>query len=284
MTTLGQPPLVRFRHVFKVYRVADTGVVALGGVDLDVREADFVAVVGPSGSGKSTILNLIGALDRATAGVVEVDGRDLGRLDERELIVHRRDHVGFVWQGTARNLVPYLDVLGNVRLPAVASGSTIRAGRRAAMELLDLVGIAERAGHRPGQLSGGEQQRVAVAVALANAPRILLADEPTAELDSASAARVLEALRAANRELGITIVMVTHDLVAARQARRRVRLRDGKLVIEGVPADPVAPDGRLRLPNEATDALRGGGLEVEVREDGEVRIRRREGGGADHEG
>jgi len=152
------------------------------------------------------------------------------------------------------------------------------------MELLDLVGIAERAGHRPGQLSGGEQQRVAVAVALANAPRILLADEPTAELDSASAARVLEALRAANRELGITIVMVTHDLVAARQARRRVRLRDGKLVIEGVPADPVAPDGRIRLPNEATDALRGGGLEVEVREDGEVRIRRREGGGADHEG
>lgn len=283
MTTLGQPPLVRLRHVFKVYRVADTGVVALGGVDLDVRESDFVAIVGPSGSGKSTILNLIGALDQVTAGVVEVDGRDLGRLDEAELTTHRRDHVGFVWQGTARNLVPYLDVLGNVRLPAIASGSTIRAGRRAAMELLDLVGLADRSGHRPAQLSGGEQQRVAVAVALANAPRILLADEPTAELDSASAARVLEAFRAANRELGITIVMVTHDLVAARQARRRVRLRDGQLVVEGMPAEPVAPDGRLRLPNEATDALRGSGLEVEVRDDGEVRIRRHERGGTDDE-
>jgi ABC-type lipoprotein export system ATPase subunit len=276
-----QPPLVRLRHVYKVYRIADTGVVGLGGVDLDVLEGDFVAIVGPSGSGKSTILNLIGALDRATAGVVEVDGKDLGRLGERELTTHRRDHVGFVWQGTSRNLVPYLDVLGNVHLPVIASGSTIRADRRAAMELLDLVGLADRAHHRPGQLSGGEQQRVAVAVALANAPRILLADEPTAELDSVSAAGVLEVLRAANRELGVTIVMVTHDLVAARHARRRVRLRDGQLVVEGVPAEPVGTDGRLRLPAEATDALRGTDLEVEVREDGEVRIRRRERGGID---
>jgi ABC-type lipoprotein export system ATPase subunit len=275
----GEPSLVRFRHVFKVYRVGDTGVVALGGVDLDVREGEFVAVVGPSGSGKSTILNLIGGLERATAGVVEVDGKDLGRLGEDALTTHRRDRVGFMWQGTARNLVPYLDVLDNVRLPPIARGTTIAAERRTAMELLELVGLADRAKHRPGQLSGGEQQRVAVAVALANVPWLLLADEPTAELDGESAATVLEVLREANHELGVTVVMVTHDLLAARRARRQLRLRNGQLVVEGVPAEPVGPDGRLRLPREALDALANLDLELEVRDDGEVRIRRRGEGG-----
>jgi ABC-type lipoprotein export system ATPase subunit len=278
-TGFGEPSLVRFRHVFKVYRVGDTGVVALGGVDFDVLEGDFVAVVGPSGSGKSTILNLVGGLEGATAGVVEFDGRDLGRLDEDDLTAHRRDHVGFVWQGTARNLVPYLDVLDNVRLPPIARGTTITAERRSAMELLDLVGLADRAKHRPGQLSGGEQQRVAVAVALANVPRLLLADEPTAELDGESAATVLEALREVNHELRVTVIMVTHDLLAARKARRQLRLRNGQLVVEGHPAEPVGPDGRLRLPREALDALANQDLEVEVRDDGEVRIRRRGEGG-----
>ncbi len=279
ITGYGAPSLVRFRHVFKIYRIGDTGVVALGGVDLDVREGDFVAVVGPSGSGKSTILNLVGGLERVTAGVVEVDGRDLGRLDEDALTAHRRDRVGFIWQGTARNLVPYLDVLDNVRLPPIARGSTIAAERRSALELLELVGLADRAKHRPGQLSGGEQQRVAVAVALANTPRLLLADEPTAELDGESAATVLEVLQEANRELGVTVVMVTHDLLAARKARRQLRLRSGQLVVEGVPAEPVGPDGRLRLPREALDALASLDLEVEVRDDGEVRVRRRGEGG-----
>ena len=270
---------MRFRHVFKIYRIGDTGVVALGGVDFDVREGDFVAVVGPSGSGKSTILNLIGGLERATAGIVEVDGRDLGRLDEDALTAHRRARVGFVWQGTARNLVPYLDVLDNVRMPPIARGTTISAERRSAMELLELVGLADRAKHRPGQLSGGEQQRVAVAVALSNTPRLLLADEPTAELDGESAATVLETLREANQELGVTVVMVTHDLLAARRAGRQLRLRNGQLVVEGLPSEPVGPDGRLRLPREALDALANLDLEVEVREDGEVRIRRRGEGG-----
>lgn len=275
----GEPSLVRFRHVFKIYRIGDTGVVALGGVDLDIREGEFVAVVGPSGSGKSTILNLMGGLERATAGVVDVDGRDLGRLSEDDLTAHRRDRVGFVWQGTARNLVPYLDVVDNVRLPPIARGTTIAAGRRSAHELLELVGLADRAKHRPGQLSGGEQQRVAVAVALANVPRLLLADEPTAELDGESAATVLEVLDEANRELGVTVVMVTHDLLAARRAHRQVRLRNGQLVVGGMPAEPVGPDGRLRLPREALDALANLDLEVEVRDDGEVRVRRRGEGG-----
>ena len=271
--------LVRFRHVVRVYRIADTGVVALGGVDFTVGEGEFLAIVGPSGSGKSTILNLIGGLDRATAGHVLVQGRDLGRLDEDELTEYRRDRVGFVWQGTARNLVPYLTVVENVRLPSTASGTTMPAQRHTALELLEVVGLAHRAKHRPGQLSGGEQQRVAVAVALANVPKILLADEPTAELDSGSAARVLDAFRSVNEEFGVTIVMATHDLAAAGRAGRRLRLRDGQLVTEGEPVEPVGADGRLRLPSDALDALAGLDLEVEVR-DGEVRIRRREGGPA----
>ena len=269
--------LVRFRHVFKIYRIADTGVVALGGVDFDVGEREFLAIVGPSGSGKSTILNLIGGLDRATAGEVLVEGRDLGRLGEDDLTGYRRDRVGFVWQGTARNLVPYLSVLENVRLPATSRGMTIPAGQHSPYELLDVVGLADRAKHKPGQLFGGEQQRVAVAVALANVPKILLADEPTAELDSESAGMVLEAFRGVNREFGVTIVMVTHDLLASKHAGRQLRLRDGQLVVEGRPAEALGPDGRMRLPEEAVDALAGLDLEVEVR-DGEVRIRPREGG------
>jgi ABC-type lipoprotein export system ATPase subunit len=275
----GQAGLVRFRHVFKVYRIGDTGVVALGGVDFEVHEGEFVAVIGPSGSGKSTVLNLIGGLERATAGAVEIDGRDLGRLSEEDLTAHRRDRVGFVWQGTARNLVPYLSVLDNVRLPPIARGGTIAAERRTARELLDLVGLADRAKHRPEQLSGGEQQRVAVAVALANTPRLLLADEPTAELDGRSAATVLRALHEVNRELGVTVVMVTHDLLATRGADRRLRLRDGQLVVEGTPTERVDAEGALRLPREALDALTDAELEVEVRDDGEVRIRRRGEGG-----
>jgi lipoprotein-releasing system ATP-binding protein len=271
--------LVRFRHVFKIYRIGDTGVVALGGVDLDIGEGEFLAVVGPSGSGKSTILNLIGGLDRPTAGDVLVEGRDVGRLSEDELTTYRRERVGFVWQGTARNLVPYLSVLENVRLPSTARGDRIPAGRHTPHELLEVVGLGHRAKHRPGELSGGEQQRVAVAVALSNVPKILLADEPTAELDSESSANVLEAFRGVNQEFGVTIVMATHDLVAAQRARRRVRLRDGQLVREGAPTEPLGPDGRLRLPSEAADALAGLDLEVEVR-DGEVRIRRRGEGAA----
>jgi ABC-type lipoprotein export system ATPase subunit len=186
--------------------------------------------------------------------------------------------VGFVWQGTARNLVPYLSVLENVKLPAASRGTTMAAGHHSAHELLDVVGLADRAKHKPGQLSGGEQQRVAVAVALANVPKILLADEPTAELDSASAERVLEAFRGVNQEFGVTIVMVTHDLLAARRAGRQMRLRDGQLAVAGTPAEPLGADGRLRLPDAAVDALAGLDLEVEVH-DGEVRIRRRGEGG-----
>lgn len=269
----GADAIVRLRHAYKVYRVGDVGVVALAGVDLDVMPAEFLAVVGPSGAGKSTILNLVGGLDRASAGVIEVEGRDLGLLSDQELTEYRAERVGFVWQGTARNLVPYLSVRDNIRLP-----STIRRTRVAKHHdvdgLLELVGLTERADHTPDMLSGGEQQRVAIAAALSNTPAILLADEPTAELDSESAERVLEAFRTVNHEFHVTIVMVTHDLVAARRAHRRVRVRDGRMVHEGVPLEPVADDGRVRLPDEAVAALGGQELEVEVTPD-EVRLRRR---------
>ena len=266
--------LIRFRHVFKVYRVADTGVVALGGIDLEIERGEFLAVVGPSGAGKSTILNMVGGLDRASAGEVFVDGQDLGLLDDNALTRYRAGRVGFVWQGTARNLVPYLNVRDNVRLPGTVHRSAEQARRQDASDLLRLVGMSERMQHRPGMLSGGEQQRVAIAVALANTPMILLADEPTAELDSESSARVLEAFRAVNAEFGTTIVMVTHDLAAARTADRRIRVRDGRVLHEGLHVDPIGDDGRVKLPDEAVSAIGGVELEVEVVPD-EVRLRRR---------
>jgi ABC-type lipoprotein export system ATPase subunit len=275
----AQASFIRFRHVYKVYRVADTGVVALGGVDLDIDRGEFLAVVGPSGAGKSTILNLVGGLDRASAGVVEVDGRDLSLLPDDDLTAYRAERVGFVWQGTARNLVPYLSVRENVRLPGTIHRSVEQARSRTADELLALVGMADRAGHKPSMLSGGEQQRAAIAVALTNTPAILLADEPTAELDSESAGRVLEAFAAVNREFGVTIVMVTHDLAAAKVAGRTIRVRDGRVLHEGLPIEPIGDDGRVRLPDQAAAAIGGGELEVEITHD-EVRLRRRDGGHA----
>lgn len=269
----GEDALIRLRHVYKVYRVSDNGVVALAGVDLDVAAGEFLAVVGPSGSGKSTILNLVGGLDRSSSGAVEVDGHDLGLLSDDELTRYRSSRVGFVWQGTARNLVPYLTVRENVRLPRTIRGDSER-GSADIDELIALVGMSDRRDHRPGMLSGGEQQRAAIAVALANTPQILLADEPTAELDSQSATAVLGAFRAVNAEFGTTLVMVTHDLIAARAADRRIRVRDGRVLHEGLAVSPIGEDGRVRLPDEAIAALGDTELEAEVSPD-EVRLRRR---------
>jgi len=265
--------LIRLEHVYKVYRVADTGVAALGGVTFDVARGEFVALVGPSGSGKSSILNLVGGLDRPTAGAVEVAGRDLGRLSDDELTEYRRDRVGFVWQGTARNLVPYLTVAENVDLPLLATDRAAGDRRTRVGTLLELVGLADRARSLPWMLSGGEQQRAAVAVALANLPAVLLADEPTAELDSAAGDRVLGAFRAACADFGTTVLMVTHDLLAAARADRTLRLRDGRIRHAAQPGR-VDETGNLIVPEEVVAALAGSDLEVEMT-DGEVRIRKR---------
>jgi putative ABC transport system ATP-binding protein len=272
--------LVRFHNVVKVYRIADTGVLALGGVTFEVERGEFLAVLGPSGSGKSTTLNLIGGLDRASAGSVVVDGQDLGLLGDEALTRYRAERIGFVWQGTARNLVPYLNVRDNVRLPSAVRRRVVSARERDADELIGAVGLADRRDHLPGQLSGGEQQRAAIAVALANTPSILLADEPTAELDSDASELVLSAFEAVNAAFGVTIVMVTHDLAAARRAGRRIRGRDGQVMHDGTPMDPVGADGTVRLPHEAAAALEGLDLEMELRDD-EVWLRRRQERGHD---
>ena len=273
---------VRFVDVFKVFRVGDTGVAALAGVDLAIESGEFVALVGPSGSGKSSALHLMGGLDRASAGVVAVEDDDLGLLDDAALTRHRADRVGFVWQGAARNLVPYLSALDNIRLQRRVPGRTVHIRRGSTAEttpegLLELVGLRDRADHLPAQLSGGEQQRTAIAVALANDPPLLLADEPTGELDGESASRVLAVFRDVSTHLGTTIVMSTHDLLAARAADRVIYLRHGHASEVGLPVPPLGEDGTLHLPLEVADVLGAEPLEVTIRPE-DVVIRRGRGG------
>ncbi len=265
-------PSIRLDRVYKVYRVGDTGVAALGGVTLEVGEGTFAAIVGPSGAGKSSILNLIGGVDAPTAGTVSVGGNDLGLLDDRERARFRRREVGFLWQGATKNLVPYLTAAQNVGLPMVLAGASVGSSARRADELLELLGLEDRKRFLPQMLSGGEQQRVAVAVALANSPSVLLADEPTAEIDSEGADRVLRALRDASGETGATVVMATHDLVAAGRADVTYRLIDGRL---RTPTSQARVDaaGRLTLPDEAARLVGLSDVEVEIEAD-EVRIRR----------
>lgn len=205
---------------------------ALDAVDLDVARGEFLAVVGVSGSGKSTLLHLLGGLDAPSGGSIAVDGRDLGSMSSYERSLYRRAVVGFVFQQF--HLVPNLDAAGNVELALLFQGRPRAERRRLAREALERVGLASRATHRPGELSGGEQQRVAIARALVHKPPLLLADEPTGNLDRRTAAVVMDAIAAAHRDLGATIVMVTHDeAMAARAASRVVRLRDGRFAEEG---------------------------------------------------
>jgi ABC-type lipoprotein export system ATPase subunit len=210
-----------------------------------------VAIVGASGSGKSTLLNILSGLDTPTAGIARVAGYDLLNLSAKRRLSYRRRTVGFVWQQTGRNLLPYLTALENVELPMqLAGGRGRRARRERARELLDLVGVGYCADRRPGQLSGGEQQRCAVAVAVANDPEVLFADEPTGELDEATGAEVFAALRTINAELGVTVVVVTHDQAVATQVRRTVAIRDGRTASEVRRTARVGADGSTELVSE----------------------------------
>ena len=224
--------VVEAQGLARIYGAGPAQVRALDGIDLCVRRGEFLAVVGVSGSGKSTLLHLIGALDTPSAGRLCVNGRDLGSLSSYERAVYRRTTVGFVFQ--AFHLVPSMTALANVTLALTLQGTYGKERERRAAEALRRVGLGQRLGHRPGELSGGEQQRVALARALAHRPPLLLADEPTGNLDRRTAAEVIELIREINREQGTTVVMVTHDEeTAGRHAGRVLRMRDGRVAGEG---------------------------------------------------
>jgi putative ABC transport system ATP-binding protein len=220
--------MIDIRDLVMRLAAGSRAVTILDGVSLAVPAGEFVAVTGPSGSGKSTLLGLIAGLDRPTAGAIHVDGHDLATLDEDGLARLRRERIGYVFQSF--HLIPTLTALENVAIPLELHGARDAIAR--AQSLLGQVGLADRAGHYPAQLSGGEQQRVALARAFANRPALLLADEPTGNLDSATGGQIVELLVAWNRELGCTLVLVTHDPALARYADRVVELRDGRIVAD----------------------------------------------------
>jgi ABC-type lipoprotein export system ATPase subunit len=269
--------LIVCENLVKIYKVADLEVVALQGLDLVVDRGEFTAIVGASGSGKSTLMNILGGLDVPSAGRATVDGHVLGQMGARELSMYQRRVIGFVWQQTGRNLLPYLSARQNVELPMLLNSVSRRQRERRAAELLARVGLSDRVDHRPDRLSGGEQQRVAIAVALSNEPAVLFADEPTGELDTTTSHEVFEVLREANRELGVTIVVVTHDPLVSEQVSRTVAIRDGRTSTETlrrrasteagghmISQEYAVLDrvGRLQLPHAYVEAL---GLERRVR-------------------
>lgn len=217
--------MITCENLVKIYKTADIEVVALQGLNLQVEQGEMMAIIGNSGSGKSTLLNILGGLDRPSAGKVIVDGKDMLKMSDRDLTLYKRKTVGFVWQNKARNLIPYLTAVENVEIPILLTG---RKRRSRALELLDAVGLYHRRNNRLDQLSGGEQQRVAIAIALANEPRILLADEPTGSVDTKTAAQILDLLNVLNRDLNLTIVIVTHDGQIAKKVNRVVAIRDGR--------------------------------------------------------
>ncbi|MGQ4383297.1 ABC transporter ATP-binding protein [Streptomyces sp. SAS_270] len=273
----GHDALITCDRLVRIFSADGVEVQALQGLDLLVREGELMALVGASGSGKSTLMNILAGLDTPTAGAARVAGRDLLTMGAKDRLRYRREVVGFVWQQTARNLLPYLTAAQNVALPMQLAGSRgPRARRREqaerSLELLELMGIADCRNRRPHQLSGGQQQRVAIAVALANAPAVLLADEPTGELDSHTAEHIFAAFRTANEHLGTTIVIVTHDQAVAGEVRRTVAIRDGRTsteVLRRTEVDAATGQeavvsreyamldraGRLQLPAEYTRAL-----------------------------
>jgi putative ABC transport system ATP-binding protein len=219
--------VVRTVGLARRYKMGDTFVDALQGVDLEIGRGEFVALVGPSGSGKSTVLNLIGGLDRPSEGEIWIDGAELSASDEKALTRHRRQHVGFVFQSF--NLLPRLTAEENVALPLMFGGVPEKERRARARELLEQVGLTERLTHRPTQLSGGEQQRVAIARALVGQPALLLADEPTGNLDTTTGVEIMRLLKELNQKHGLTLLVVTHDPEVAGFADRIVHLRDGQV-------------------------------------------------------
>lgn len=227
--------MIECEGLVKIYKSDDLEVVALQGLNLSVRKGEMMAIIGNSGSGKSTLLNTLGGLDRPSAGSVRVGKWDLLKITDDDLVHYKRDTVGFIWQNNARNLLPYLTALENVEMPMILAG---RLDRPYAKQLLEWVGLKERMKNKLHQLSGGEQQRVAIAISLANKPELLLADEPTGSVDSRTSDMIMDIFRKFNSELGITIVIVTHDLSLAGKVDRVVAIRDGLTSTEFIKRNP----------------------------------------------
>ena len=223
--------MIQADGLVKIYKTKQTEVLALQGLDLTVEEGELTAIIGNSGSGKSTFLNMIGGLDRPSAGSLFVAGRKLFTMNEKQLVHYKRDTVGFVWQNNGRNLLPYLTVLENVMLPMNLSNTKNK--RAKALELLDMVGMSSKRRSRMNMLSGGEQQRVAIAIALANSPKLLLADEPTGSVDVKTANYIFDVFSELNKS-GQTILIVTHDVALSKKVKRVVAIRDGKISSERV--------------------------------------------------
>jgi ABC-type lipoprotein export system ATPase subunit/bifunctional DNA-binding transcriptional regulator/antitoxin component of YhaV-PrlF toxin-antitoxin module len=235
MTTMTQnqdSPMIVCDNLVRIYKIADHDVVALQGLDLVVQPGELMGIVGVSGSGKSTLLNILGGLDRPSAGRVWVNGQNLLKLSNPALDQYRLSTVGFVWQQASRNLIPYLSAQRNVEMPMTISGNVGREKKHRADELLDMVGLADRRHHKLNELSGGEQQRVAIAVALVNQPKLLLADEPTGEVDDANAAIIYKIFKDLNNELGLTTMIVSHSQRLSQHVDRVVAIRDGKVATE----------------------------------------------------
>ena len=267
---------IHCENLVKIFKLLDdVELIALQGLDVEIAEGEMVGIVGASGSGKSTLLNVLGGLIRPTAGQVTVNGRPLLKLSEKELDRYRRDEVGFVWQQSTRNLIPWLNAVENVEYPMLMAGQKRGEARKRATDLLNMVNLGDRLTHRPEMMSGGEQSRVAIAIALANNPSLLLADEPTGELDTATALVVYDLFRTLNKELNLTTLIVSHDPGIAKHVDRVISIRDGKLAGETVRSQPkpgltdgdlqteeefeeltvLDATGRLQIPQEMRDEL-----------------------------
>ena len=281
--------MIQADGLVKIYKSKQTEVLALQGLDLTVEKGELTALIGNSGSGKSTFLNMIGGLDRPSAGSLLVDGKNLFTMGERELVCYKRDTVGFVWQNNARNLLPYLSALENIMLPMHISGQ--KKKKEKALELLEQVGMTAKRNNRLNTMSGGEQQRIAIAIALANNPKLLLADEPTGSVDTKTADIIFDIFRELNRN-GQTILIVTHDIALSKKVRGVVAMRDGKISSERILKEKYADRlkeltvdwrnedtqeeyavidkaGRVQIPRELWDklALRDNKVKLELRGD-----------------
>jgi ABC-type lipoprotein export system ATPase subunit len=223
----GKKNIIECDNLVKIYKTKEVEVVALQGLDLTVEEGELTAIIGKSGSGKTTLLNIIAGLDRPSAGKINVAGKDLLKFNDKQLKEYNRQTIGFVWQNSARNLIPYLTACGNVEIPMLITGKKRRSER--ARELLAMVGLGNRHNSKLTELSGGELQRVAIAIALANNPTIILADEPTGSIDRKTAFKIMEVFNELNIKLGVTIIIVTHDMKLSSMVRRVVSISDGMI-------------------------------------------------------